>query len=694
MSARLAALVLPVLTVALLAQSPAEMFERARMLEESNNRLADAIALYTKVASQSAERHLAATAQLRIGLLHERRGDKDAAQRAFKLVVERYPDQPDVVRQALAKLSAPAATPSNTPAARRLWAGADVDLSGGLSPDGKYVSYVDWETGDLAIRDLSTGTRRRVTANPPFMEAATFAQESAFSPDGSAIAYVWLHDQGMDLRVVRLDGTAAPRVLCNGAEMPTMRVSWNGDGRWIAVSHQAAGRTHRLSMVNAATGAVRPLKSLDWREPARIAMSPDGRYLAYDFPTREDAPGRDIYVLAVDGSREAKVVEHAANDLFPVWTPDGKHLLFVSDRTGSPGLWAVAMEDGRAQGPARLLQPVGNVRPLGMTRAGALLYGLGTGSMDVYVAGIDIETGKVTEPPRIAARHITGVNSRPRWSPDGRSMVYQADRVPGGGMGARRLILQSVETGEERDFNVPLPYFQRAEWFPDGRAVLLQGRSPRSTRGFFKLDLATGETTLAIPRPERQGYAPAFTRDGRRVIFSVNDPDGRLLLEHDLASKSDRVVYRAPGGRAAGDSSISPDGRWLAFREGNWPSLIKVMPIEGGAVREVTRVDPPDGIPGFGGINWTPDGRHLLFVRMHATPGDDRIVWKVPVGGGPAQKTELKADRMRDLQLHPDGRRVAFTAGEGSDELWVLDRLLPVNGSSKTTAARAVGRQR
>lgn len=661
----------------LVAQSPRELFERARMLEESNSKLADAIVLYTQVVSHSTDRKLAAAAQLRIGLLHERRGHTEEAQRAFSMVVQRYGDQADLVRQAQARIGPPAAIPSNTPAARRVWAGPAVDLSGAPSPDGKYVSYVDWETGDLAIRALAAGTRRRLTKNPPFNQADGFAQESSFSPDGKQIAYAWFHDAGMDLRVIAVDG-GAPRKLVDGAETPIMRVSWGGDPRHIAVSHQAAGRTHRLAMVDAATGALRPLKTLDWREPARIALSPDGRYLAYDFPPAEKLPNRDIHVLAVDGSRETIAVQHAANDLFPAWTPDGRHLVFISDRTGAPALWSVAMDGGLPQAAARLLQPIGHARPLGFTRAGALVYGLGTGTMDVFTAALDVATGKVIEPPRVASRQVIGVNSRPRWSPDGRLLAYQADRVPGGGMGARRIILQSVDSGEERDLNVPLPYFQRAEWFPDGRAVLLQARSPRGTRGFFKVDLATGETTLAVPRPEQQGYAPAWTRDGRSIVFSTSTTGGgRVLLEHDLTSGSDRIVYRVPAGRTAGDSSISPDGRWLAFREGNAPSIIKVMPVAGGEARELVRVEQPDGIPGFGGINWTPDGRHLLFVRSTGDMNDDRTVWQVAVAGGPAQKTELRADRLRDLHLHPDGRRVAFTAGEGSDEVWILDRPLP-----------------
>src|SRR5438132_7980970 len=68
-------------------QNPRELFERARMLDESNQNLAEAIKLYGQVVSQANEqRALAARAQLRIGMLYERLGRKADAQRAFQKI--------------------------------------------------------------------------------------------------------------------------------------------------------------------------------------------------------------------------------------------------------------------------------------------------------------------------------------------------------------------------------------------------------------------------------------------------------------------------------------------------------------------------------------------------------------------------------------------------------------------------------
>src|SRR5712691_1657195 len=78
-------------------QNPRELFERARMLDESNQNLSEAIKLYGQVVSQANEqRALAARAQLRIGILYERLGRKAEAQKAFQSVVAQYSDQTDI----------------------------------------------------------------------------------------------------------------------------------------------------------------------------------------------------------------------------------------------------------------------------------------------------------------------------------------------------------------------------------------------------------------------------------------------------------------------------------------------------------------------------------------------------------------------------------------------------------------------
>src|SRR6266568_4537335 len=89
---------------------------------------------------------------------------------------------------------------------------------------------------------------------------------------------------------------------------------------------------------------------IDLRGPSKIFFSPDGKYIAYDLPTNDSADRRDVFVMAIDGSRETVAVAHPSNNIIMGWSPDGHFLLFSSDRTGSAALWALPLAVGKPQG--------------------------------------------------------------------------------------------------------------------------------------------------------------------------------------------------------------------------------------------------------------------------------------------------------------------------------------------------------
>ena len=86
---------------------------------------------------------------------------------------------------------------------------AEVDAMGDISPDGRYLTYVDWSTGDLALRDLGSGEDRHLTAKGSWLESSEWAEYSLISPDGASVAYAWRREDGVyDLRLLEIDGSA------------------------------------------------------------------------------------------------------------------------------------------------------------------------------------------------------------------------------------------------------------------------------------------------------------------------------------------------------------------------------------------------------------------------------------------------------------------------------------------------------
>ena len=186
--------------------------------------------------------------------LYERLGRKAEAQRAFQAVVNQYGDQAEVVRRARAKIPAPVAYGNSTVkgkgritdtgasgkaangiAVRQVWAvPPETDAgSGTLSPDGRYLSFIDWETGDLAVRDLTTGENRRLTNKGSYFSSIEYAEYSTVSPDAKQVAYAWYNkDKFYDLRIIGIDGSK-PRVLYRNEEVYVHPFAWSPDGKYV-----------------------------------------------------------------------------------------------------------------------------------------------------------------------------------------------------------------------------------------------------------------------------------------------------------------------------------------------------------------------------------------------------------------------------------------------------------------------------
>ncbi len=171
----------------------------------------------------------------------------------------------------------------------------------------------------------------------------------------------------MDLKVVANKTGAPQKVLIDNPEYWDFKpVAWTPDGKSILVlAAMTVDETWMLAWVSASDGSVKPLKSLGWRFELGMslpALSPDGRYIGYAASVSDRPPGArgqadragnspnsgdvHIYVLAADGSsEEIPLVKGASINQHPTWMPDGKSLLFVSDRAGSFGLWSVSLQD-------------------------------------------------------------------------------------------------------------------------------------------------------------------------------------------------------------------------------------------------------------------------------------------------------------------------------------------------------------
>ena len=142
----------------------------------------------------------------------------------------------------------------------------------------------------------------------------------------------------------------------------------------------------------------------------RASFSPDGRFIAFSLVNEGTPPHGDVYLMTTDGLNEVVVAGHPAEDKLLEWTPDGRSLLFLSDRSGTWDVWTVHIAGGKQQGEPELLKKdfgrYSNV--LGVAPDGSLYYRTITPLGRLYYGEIDLETGKVLVPPAPVTTRYNG----------------------------------------------------------------------------------------------------------------------------------------------------------------------------------------------------------------------------------------------------------------------------------------------
>ena len=563
---------------------------------------------------------------------------------------------------------------------RRVWVGLDPNFyASDPAPDGRSVTEIDWSTGDLAIRDLGTGELRRITNKGSWNDSDEYAERSIFSPDGQQVAYAWFNEKlpAYEFRAIGVDGSAERVLLSQGQNIEYLWPhDWSPDGRELLTTIFRADRTNQLTVVAAEGGSARVLRTFDWRFAFEAEFSPDGRYVAYDFPPDEDSRDRDIFALAADGSRETTLVAGPGDDAFLGWVPGGRDILFSSDRSGTPGIWKLPVADGRPAGEPELLRAdVWGLSPLGFARD-AYFYGVTLEQPQVHTATIDLATGQILSPPTPVGDATAGVSSSGDWSPDGEKLAYLA-----GSSDSRTayLVIRSAQGDEKQQIALEIRYPQDLRWSPDGRSVVIPGRGDKGRYGLWRVDLATGTTRLIVPRDPNQAPVSGYSLslDGETAYFRRSESTrAGAILARDLDTGRETVIRRVQG---VGDMSISPDGTMIAFNEYDRSAKVHrllVAPFEGGEAHVIYTTPAPNFITSRTSLPWTPDGKHILFVQIDDERGS-RSLWKIPAAGGEAQKLLERDDAglLRSVRLHPDGRRIAFDAGQFEGEIWVMENV-------------------
>lgn len=325
------------------------------------------------------------------------------------------------------------------------------------SPDGSRIVFPSSGYGtpeDLALYgsglvsiDLETGFPRRVPLD------LRGGRDPRFSPDGSMVSYisnrtgsdeiwVWSVTESRDRRITHLGGTI------------NNTVQWSPDGQWIAFSGNHRGVLD-VWRVHVATGRTERLTA-DARDEVYPTWTPDGRHIVF---VRLDARRVDHDVLTIPSSGGEPRLIVSDTDFFdwgdyghgwvfgrPHVSPDGRLILFRSQRSGWINYWLVPFEGGapRALSPEEADQGEARFAPDGSR---VVFSSNRNGTRVLRIAAVD---GSGSVP---LVEHDLGVAESPEWSPDGTSVSYTFSRFDQ----PRDLFVVHVESGRTRRLTQSLP---------------------------------------------------------------------------------------------------------------------------------------------------------------------------------------------------------------------------------------------
>lgn len=627
--------------------------------------------------ADGSDRALAARALVYLGVCHERLGRAEASA-AYRRVIEQFPEQRTAVAEArrrLASLAPAVVRPARTPTLRRTWHSIPPDLhrGGAISADGRTFAYVN-RAGHVVLGDLASGTPLRTVATDT---TGTVGQRPIPSPQGQIVAYTWQPASGapVEVRASRTPA-AGPRVVYRARPGEAVTVQdWRVPSSLLLEVTTPAGQVS-LVLVDAGGTWSRTVAELGTTRLVLSAKhSPDGRFVVYDEPAA-GADDRDIVVVPATGGPPSFRLTGPSDDFAPGWASDAR-LVFVSDKAGSAGLWAVPLRSGRATSPPTLVQRDLGVfiNLLGIGTTGALHYNREVGFTGVYVQALD--RGRPSgDAWAVGGSHVGG-NLSPTFSPDGRSLAFVSQISEAQVASYTRLARCDLETRMVREIATDLTYLVGTpRWSPDGTALLVRA-AMRGRYGYHRLEIGTGAATplATVPYNEDRTLGGARWVDALTFVYQwIPRPDART-----------RVLRRVslPGGQqedwltfddldALTDAVPAPTDPRLALllvRDGT--TTIAIREAEGRLTR-ILALPTTDQVLS---IAWMPDGQALLYTRRN---GADRTasLWRVPATGGPPDPLGVQAEGMRDLAVSPDGRHLAWTAGYPRREPWVLEHVL------------------
>lgn len=398
----------------------------------------------------------------------------------------------------------------------------------------------------------------------------------------------------------------------------------------------------------------------------RCNISPDGQKIAFTYKG-------DIYTVPVKGGKATQLTSNPAYDTEPVWSPDGKHIAFASDRMGSLDVFVVSSEGGT---PQRLTTHSGSETPVAFEGNQRILFtaAIQPSSTDMQfpsgykqIYAVDINGGRPSMVSSMPMEHISISNDGKQWLYHDRKGYEDPWRKHQQSSIARDIWMYTPEgkgeytkltnfRGEDRD---PV-------WAPDGQSFYYLSEED-GTFNVYNRKLGNSSATQLTQfskNPVRflsiaQNGTLCFGWDGEIYTLTPGKQPEKVKVQI-LSDRADQDLIKQVRQNGAREMAVSPNGKEVAFiMHGD----VYVTSVEYNTTKQITNTPEQER-----NIDFAPDGRSIVYAsernglwqiyQSSLTNKDEKLF---TYATGIKEEQLVKSDKTSFQPLYsPDGKEVAF----------------------------------
>jgi len=417
------------------------------------------------------------------------------------------------------------AQPDGAEAPRLLVAGYDL-YAPQWSPDGKMIAYASRNslftfggeklgnvgTSVLSILTVATGRANQIT------DGSALDTNPVWMPDGRTLAFVSSRGGGRDVYLERItsEGRSDGEPVRLTSGVSAHGISLSRDGRLLLYSSYTPNAniwSIRIPQTGAVSISEAEQITSGNEKIEKLAVSPDGRWLAYDSDVNGPA---DVWKIPLGGGRPEQVTHGPFHKFVNDWSPDGREILYHSIQPGTQrDLFAVSADGTQTE---RVTNGTGEEQHATWSPDGnSIVFDLAPPGSSISNAAIvtRVRPGAAWSAPRQLTKTGSG---DPKWSPDGRLIAFcvngQLRVIEADGTGER--VVVETRSGEN-----PEPEY--ALWSRDGRTLYYKAYDTQRQSTIWEVPLAGGPPRLLVrfDQPSHRSLRREFATDGRRLYFTI-----------------------------------------------------------------------------------------------------------------------------------------------------------------------------